>query len=94
MNDNLKFLEQIDAQEDYPWVDDEGKEHPGFIRYYSQNGKKIRNVQTGELYDEAVEIYPCKTKYYETDINLEPDSEASENEIQKNKETGGENDEE
>ena len=97
MSDNLKILEQVDAKQEYPWVDSEGNVHKNLVRYVGTNGCKIRNASTGEIYDEAVEIYPCHTKYYETDIPL--DENAKEDTIDgddsNNQEgMGGENDEE
>ena len=38
-----------------------------FIRHYSDNGKKIRQVETGVVYDEAVDVFPCRYTYTETD---------------------------
>lgn len=97
MNDDLKFLEQTDAQEEYPWVDSDGNEHDDLVRYYSANGCKIRNASTGEVYDDAVELYPCDTKYYETDIPLDSGADEvgdEEDNSNNQEEIGGENDEE
>ena len=38
------------------------------IRYFSDSGMKIRQVETGRLYDEAVHNVPCLYSYEETDI--------------------------
>lgn len=52
------------------------------IRHYSDEGKKIRQIETGILYDEAVDVVPCRFTYEETDIDtdivIETDNEASE----------------
>lgn len=37
------------------------------IRHYSDNGVKLKQVETGILYDEAIDIVPCKYTYEETD---------------------------
>lgn len=37
------------------------------IRHYSDNGVKLKQVETGILYDEAIDIAPCKYTYEETD---------------------------
>lgn len=41
------------------------------VRYYSDSGMKIRQIETGRLYDEAVHILPCRYTYEETDIESE-----------------------
>lgn len=50
-----------------------------YIRHSSDEGKKIRQVETGILYDEAVDIVPCRFTYEETDIDAEIINEATEN---------------
>lgn len=46
----------------------------GRIRHYSDAGFKIRQIETGVLYDDAVDVLPCKYTYEETDepIDEEP----------------------
>lgn len=51
------------------------------IRHYSDAGMKIRQIETGVLYDDAVDIVPCPYTYEETDEPIGdggdiPDSEA------------------
>jgi hypothetical protein len=41
------------------------------IRHYSDAGMKIRQIETGRVYDEAVDVAPCKYSYEETDIETE-----------------------
>ena len=45
------------------------------IRHYSDQYVKIRQIETGALYDDAVDIYPCPYTYEETD---EPTSDETE----------------
>ena len=45
------------------------------IRHWSDAGKKIRQVETGNLYDDAVDVVPCRYTYEETDIPVEPSDE-------------------
>ena len=45
---------------------------PKRIRHYSDQQLKIRQVETGRIYDDAVDRYPCKWTYEETDIPIEP----------------------
>ena len=37
------------------------------IRHYSDDGKMIRQVETGLVYVEAVDVIPCRYTYEETD---------------------------
>ncbi len=39
----------------------------GRIRHYSDAGYKIRQVETGAIYDDAVDYIPCRYTYVETD---------------------------
>lgn len=40
-------------------------------RRYSDKGVKIRKVGTDSLYDDAVDIVPCRYEYEETDISID-----------------------
>lgn len=46
------------------------------IRHYSDQYLKIRQVETGVVYDDAVDYLPCAYTYEETDIPIE-DEEAT-----------------
>ena len=75
---------------EYPYLNET------LCRHYSDKNKKIQQVETGFIYDEAVDLYPCKFTYIETTINIpqydndgniieppkEDNSILSENEIQ------------
>ena len=37
------------------------------IRHYSDMGMKLLQVETGMVYDEAIDIVPCQYTYEETD---------------------------
>ncbi len=41
------------------------------IRHYSDNGVKLKQVETGILYDEAIDIAPCQYTYEETETPIE-----------------------
>lgn len=45
---------------------------PKRVRHYSDQQLKIRQVETGRIYDDAVDRYPCKYTYTETDEPIEP----------------------
>lgn len=41
------------------------------IKTYSNIGKPILQVETGAIYGEAIDIYPCPYTYEETDMPLD-----------------------
>lgn len=45
------------------------------VYHYSDRSMKLLQVETGVIYDEAYDIYPCPYTYQETDIPIEEDSE-------------------
>lgn len=44
-----------------------------FVRHYSDSGFKIRQIETGIVYDEAVDVIPCRYTYGETNESIEAD---------------------
>lgn len=57
--------------EEYPY---NGKTNR--IRHYSDAGMMIRQIETGNEYGEAIDRYPSKYTYEETDNPIEPEEEA------------------
>lgn len=53
---------------------------PQIVRHYSDTGMKIRQVETGNIYDDAADIIPCRYTYEETDEPIE-ETEATADEI-------------
>ena len=56
------------------------EEHPydnneNLIRHYSDAGFTIRQIETGEEYGEAIDLYPCKYTYEETDTPIEDEGD-------------------
>jgi hypothetical protein len=45
------------------------------IRHYSDQGFKIKQLETGILYDEAVDLVPCQYTYEETNKRIEEEDE-------------------
>ncbi len=43
------------------------------IRHYSDIGMKLLQVETGMVYDEAIDIVPCQYTYEETENPVEQD---------------------
>ena len=55
------------------------------VRHYSDAGMMIRQVETGDIYVDAIDVIPCRYTYEETDIPLptpepEPEPENTESE--------------
>lgn len=40
------------------------------VRHYSDAGMMIRQVETGIMYSDAVDVRPCRYTYTETDIPI------------------------
>jgi len=47
------------------------------VRHYSDSGFMIRQVETGIVYEDAVDLVPCRYTYEETDIPI-PDEDVPE----------------
>lgn len=45
------------------------------IKHYSDEGYLIRQIETGTLYDEAIDLIPCRYTYEETDEPIEKPEE-------------------
>lgn len=50
------------------------------IHHWSDADMKLRQVETGNIYDDAVDIMPCRYTYEETDIPIE-ETEATAEEV-------------
>ena len=51
-------------------------------RHYSDQLMMIRQIETGALYEEAVDVKPCRYTYEETDIPIGGDEEATPEEVE------------
>ena len=40
------------------------------ILHYSDRNMKIRQIETGKLYEDAIDVMPCQYTYEETDIPI------------------------
>lgn len=58
-------------QTQYPFVNEEGQEFENLIKTYSDEGKQILQNETGNIYDEAVDVYPCRYTYSEVEEPIE-----------------------
>ena len=43
------------------------------VRHYSDGGMMLRQIETGTLYEDAVDVTPCPYTYEETDIPITSD---------------------
>ena len=41
------------------------------VKHYSDKGMKLKQVETGLVYDEAIDLIPCKYTYEETNEIVE-----------------------
>ena len=49
-------------------------------RRYSDKDVMIKQIETGDLYEDAVDVIPCKYTYEETDVPIEhPEAPTEEN---------------
>lgn len=53
---------------------------PDLVRRYSDQGYLIRQVETGNLYGEAIDLETSPWTYEETDIPTEPEEEITDEE--------------
>lgn len=51
----------------------EEKLNEQFVRHYSDSGMKLKQVETGIIYDEAIDLIPCQYTYEETTEPAEQD---------------------
>ena len=53
----------------------EQKINESLVRHYSNAGMMIKQVETGVLYSDAVDVVPCRYSYEETDTPVEQTTE-------------------
>lgn len=61
------------------------------IKHYSDEGFLIRQIETGALYGEAVDLRPCRYTYEETDIPENQEEEEEEEEFEEASDEAQEN---
>ena len=49
----------------------EEKFSENLIRHYSDKGLKIKQLETGLVYEEAIDLIPCQYTYGETDERVQ-----------------------
>jgi len=76
-NGEVSVHDPVPAKEKYPYVDENGVEHPELIEHYREGGGKLFCYETREIYeDRVVDVYPCYLTYFEFD---EPEEKLEEN---------------
>ena len=62
----------------HPFIDENGNAHNNLIKTWTDDETKtLLQVETGQTYDEAIDVYPCQFTYQEVD-KPEPESEEGE----------------
>lgn len=66
----------------HPFIDSNGVSHNNLIRTWTDDETKtLLQVETGQMYDDAIDVYPCHFTYQEVDKPLEKEeNEGEENE--------------
>ena len=59
----------------HPYIDEKGTAHEDLVKTYSDEGLKIMQVETGLIFEDVVDCYPCKFTYKEV---KEPEEEVAE----------------
>lgn len=63
----------------YPYVDESGKVYENLIKHWTDDETKtMLQVETGAMYEEAIDIYPCPYTYEEIDKPIPPEEEDDE----------------
>lgn len=52
-------------QTQHPYIDETGVSHNELIKTYSDSGYQLMQVNTGRIYDEAIDKFPTKNTYLE-----------------------------
>ena len=55
-----------------PYIDEYGNVRENLEKRYSDEGKLILQVETGQKYDAAIDVIPCRYTYAETDEPIDP----------------------
>lgn len=65
----------------HPYFDDKGVEHFDLIKHWTDDPehKILLQVETGAMYEEAIDLYPCQFTYQEVDKPVEEEEESEEN---------------
>ena len=65
----------IEIKVQHPYIDETGKVYEKLIKHYAEdeNGVRymIKQLQTKNVYDEAIDVFPCKYSYTVTNIKIE-----------------------
>lgn len=69
----------IELVTEYPYKEENGIERYDLIRHYAVDGNGvryyIRQAETNALYEDAIDIYPCKHTYLTTNTLVESEEE-------------------
>lgn len=82
----------VELKTQYPFIDN-GIDREDLIKHYAEDEEGVRffikQNETGYLYEEAVDVYPCRYSYTATDmpVVVEEDEEDEEENVQISEET-------
>lgn len=70
----------IELKTQFPYVDENGKTYPKLIKFYAEDEETkqkyyIIQKETGNKYESAIDIRPCKYTYEPTDELIKNSSE-------------------
>lgn len=69
----------IELKIQFPYIDEDGKSHSNLIKHYAEdeNGNQYYIIQkeTGNKYESAIDLRPCKYTYEPTDELIKNSSE-------------------
>lgn len=60
-------------QNQHPYIDKNGKKDYKHIKFFSDEGKPIIKTETGEEFEDAVDLYPSPYHYIEKPPEDEPE---------------------
>ena len=52
----------------HPYIDQNREERPELVQHVSDSSKILRKIETGELFQNPVDIFPCVYTYEETEF--------------------------
>ena len=60
----------------YPYIDDNGGTRMNLVKTWTDDPTKtLLQVETGVMYDEAIDLFPCQFTYKEVDKPVEEEQE-------------------
>lgn len=65
----------VEIKRQYPFIDENGNARADLEKHYAENENGemfyIKQIETGVIYAEAVDVYPCKYSYVATEEKID-----------------------